>query len=168
MTYIHKFLRLKDPELIKRWRILVSYAVQVPRRPVHLVYKNVLDTSQVVTARRDRMGRHLVWFHVVSSDDMRTMNELKEGEKANPFFTDYKVSTRYPFILREVQAATLTVRDGTLALPEGAPRERLTLKKVFRRARMASRTGFFTPSVEELDALISYLEHAETHDTKED
>lgn len=166
--YILKSLRLRDPELIKRWRTLARYAVEVPGNPAHVLYRNVLDTSRVVVAQRQKWAPSLIWFHVMSDEDVRAMDGLEEGSEVTPFFADFKVSTRYPFVLCETQAVTMTKKDGQPALPEGVKPKRFTLRMAFRRARMMSTTPFFTPTIEELDALIAYLESAEMHDTTEE
>lgn len=164
--YIFKSLRLEDPELIARWRVLSRYAAEIPPGSVQVFYRNVLDSSRVVSARRQRGAAALVWFHVVSAEDMALLDSLEEGEEATPFFADLKISTRYPFMLGETQAVTLSVRNGQPALPEGHKRRPFTLKDTFRRARVVKKTSFFTPTIEELDSLLAYLENAEPHHVK--
>jgi hypothetical protein len=159
--YIYKFLRLKDPELIKRWEVLSRYAADLPAGSGFVTYRSVLDTSRVVSARREKGTTHLVWFHVVSAEDAAKLASLQEGQEATPFFNDFKVSTRYPFIMSNTDAATLTVRNGQPALPADYKRRRFTLTDAFRRARTIHKTTFFTPTVAELDSLLAYLEHAE-------
>jgi hypothetical protein len=165
---VSPLVRLKSPALIERWERLAAYAQAVPDRPQSVVYMNALVTDWELTAHREKLNSSMVFFAKHAYEDAEALADLDPGQAIHVVHTEYKVNTKTPFIVRHIQSTHLqATTGGGLDL---ASKDRLGVRGMYRLLRMSSTTGALTPSEDEVDEILNYLDHATpaVHDTFED
>lgn len=153
---IPRSLRLTDPGLVQRWEVLAVHAREVPRRPHFVAYRDTRGGNGTLSAIRKRLGSALVQFYRTSAECEEAMNALAPGSKDLQTLTEYRVSVRAPFIIRDHRPVLATViepgRFEAEPLDEGGLLD--TLQRLHAPAKLF-------PSAEELDSLLDFLAHAE-------
>jgi hypothetical protein len=152
---VPKIYRLKSQPLIRRWEELARYAKRTPNRPEITMYTNVIDTGSTLTAHRDHIDPSMVFFTRMNYEDTAAMHAMTEGCVASLVTSEFKVSTKYPFITQDTAVTEMTIRDGGLeaaSLPA-----RRTLIDHVHRALLALRTDALWPTAEDLDELLAFI-----------
>lgn len=157
MIYIPRPLRLKKEPLVQRWERLAAYAREVPRCSSPVLYTNDINTEWSLGAKRDRKDPDNVFFFRAEGQDTAALEDLKSGEDTHVILSEYKVSTKVPFIVRHVEPTHLKKQDDRLEL---ASNQKVGVKGALKILKLALSTSALIPGEEELDEILTYLDNS--------
>lgn len=156
--YVPRKLRLKDPELIARWELLVEYAKRTPKLPSALFYRSAITTDWSVAAYRMARAESFVFFMEIPDEEMQRTSGTPVGGDLTFVSLIHKISTSHPFIFRDVSATPMTI-DTAGRVQYAKNRD---IKDSARsRLKMARKTSVYQPDTEELDELLAFLKDAD-------